>query len=126
MPTGYNTASGSGLKEKEIQMAAHLHAYLKKMRDNGDATPDNPLCGAAICRMFDEIGRPLSEVSLRALVNHLRQNQVPIASCSGGYFYARYPAELKGTIHHLSDRIAGIQKAVDGLVGCFGGQSELL
>jgi hypothetical protein len=126
MPTGFDTPSGSRLKQKDVEVAEWVGAYLQKMRDNGDATPENPLCGAAICEMGEKMGKSISGTMLRALINWLRQNMVPIASCSGGYFYAKYPAELTGTISHLKDRISGIQKAIDGLEKCFDGQKELL
>jgi hypothetical protein len=55
-------------------------------------------------------------VELRALINTLRREGVPICSGEKGYFYAETDAELlRRTIRHMSSRIAGISGAIRGL-----------
>ena len=52
---------------------------------------------------------------VRALVNALRLDGVPVCSNSRGYYMARSLAELDQTIKHLRQRAASIQQAAAGL-----------
>lgn len=126
MPRGFDTPSGSSLNEKQKQLAFKVLDYLKRRRIDGARTIEHPAPAHEICDIFNKLGWVMSDVVLRSLVNFLRQEGHPIASGQGGYFYAMHQAELKSTTKHLSDRISGIQKALNGLDTCFGGQKELI
>lgn len=52
---------------------------------------------------------------VRALVNALRQEGVPVCSNSRGYYLARTAAELDVTIKHMRQRAASITQAAAGL-----------
>lgn len=52
---------------------------------------------------------------IRAIVNLLRNNGVPICSDSNGYYYATNSREIEITMNHLKSRAKEIQKACDGL-----------
>ena len=67
-------------------------------------------CGeqyAAVSREL-EMAFGIKGAELRALINALRRDGVPICSNEKGYFYAETDAELLRTIRHMSSRIAGI------------------
>ena len=55
--------------------------------------------------------------NLRNLINTLRRSGVPVASNARGYFYAATAQEVRDTIAHMSHRIIGIARAIDGLNG---------
>jgi len=55
---------------------------------------------------------------LRNLVNVLRQDGFPICSDGNGYFYAADEQEIRTTIKHMKNRIAGISAAINGLQQC--------
>lgn len=57
----------------------------------------------------------ISGKELRDLVNALRREGIPIASDQSGYFYAKTEAEVRLTIRHMRNRIAGISAAITGL-----------
>ena len=57
----------------------------------------------------------ISGKELRDTVNVLRREGVPIASDQSGYFYAKTEAEVRATIRHMKNRIAGIGAAIAGL-----------
>ena len=57
----------------------------------------------------------VSGKELRDQVNALRREGVPIASDQNGYFYAKTEAEVRLTIRHMRNRIAGISAAITGL-----------
>ena len=66
----------------------------------------------------------ISENELRRRVNRLRREGVPIASCRGGYFYARTAGEAYATIRALRKMTGGLEAAIRGLeesLGTFGG-----
>ena len=74
-------------------------------------------CGeqyAAVSREL-EMAFGIKGAELRALINALRRDGVPICSNEKGYFYAETDAELLQTIRHMSSRIAGISGAIRGL-----------
>ena len=74
-------------------------------------------CGeqyAAVSREL-EMAFGIKGAELRALINALRRDGVPICSNEKGYFYAETDAELLRTIRHMSSRIAGISGAIRGL-----------
>ena len=74
-------------------------------------------CGeqyAAVSRELEKAFN-IKGAELRALVNTLRREGVPICSNANGYFYAETDAELLQTISHMSSRIAGISGAIRGL-----------
>jgi len=52
---------------------------------------------------------------IRQAVHALRVAGHPIASGDEGYWLAREPGELASTIEHMSNRIKGIQAAIEGL-----------
>lgn len=52
---------------------------------------------------------------VRALVNELRCQGVPICSSSKGYFYATSWDEVESTLNHLNSRIVKIVEARDGM-----------
>ena len=54
-------------------------------------------------------------IELRNIINTLRRSGVPIASSANGYFYAATAHEVRATIAHMSHRIIGISRAIDGL-----------
>ena len=117
--------SGYSLSPELIEVAEGVVGFLKLRRVTGVVTPDNPLKGAAICDHFAKVGTPLTETTLRALVNYLRQTHRPIGSNAHGYFWANRARELDSTIRHLRERIGGIDRAARGLETCFSGQKEL-
>ena len=49
----------------------------------------------------------------RNLVNVLRRDGVPICSDRNGYFYAKDEQEIRTTIKHMKNRIAGISVAIN-------------
>lgn len=53
--------------------------------------------------------------TIRALVNELRKDGVPIASDSDGYYIAEKPDELDHTIAQLNSRIHKMIQAREGL-----------
>jgi len=57
----------------------------------------------------------VSGKELRDAVNALRRDGIPIASGSGGYFYAATEPEVRATIAHMTHRIGGIAAAIRGL-----------
>lgn len=59
---------------------------------------------------------------LRNLVNVLRQEGVPICSDGNGYYYAKDEQEIRTTIKHMKNRIAGISAAINGLQQCLSGK----
>jgi hypothetical protein len=68
--------------------------------------------------------------ALRDLVNELRCGEHPICSDENGYYYVATEAELSDSIQQLSNRIATIAKAKNGLVRAArryagGGQTRL-
>lgn len=52
---------------------------------------------------------------VRALVNELRCQGVPICSSSKGYFYATSRDEVESTVNHLNSRIGKMVEARDGM-----------
>lgn len=67
--------------------------------------------------LFDMKGK-----ELRNLVNVLRLDGVPICSDGNGYFYAKDEQEIRTTIKHMRNRIAGITAAINGLQQCLSGK----
>jgi len=63
--------------------------------------------------LFDMKGK-----ELRNLVNVLRRDGIPICSDGNGYFYAKDEQEIRTTIKHMKNRIAGINAAINGLQQC--------
>lgn len=63
----------------------------------------------------------VSGKELRDAVNALRRDGVPIASGSGGYFYAATEPEVRATIAHMTHRIGGIAAAIRGLTQALDG-----
>lgn len=64
-----------------------------------------------------ELNRTLgiSGTNLRKSVNHLRQEENPIASDRSGYFYAQTAGEVYTTIQNLKKMRAGLDAAIQGL-----------
>ncbi len=62
-----------------------------------------------------ELAFSVTGKELRDTVNVLRREGVPIASDQSGYFYAKTEAEVRTTIRHMKNRIAGISAAIVGL-----------
>ena len=62
---------------------------------------------------------------LREAVNALRREGVPICSNAGGYFYAETEEEIRGTLRHMTNRIAGITGAIRGLRRSLGNYEAL-
>ena len=63
----------------------------------------------------------VSGKELRDAVNALRRDGIPIASGSGGYFYAATEPEVRATIAHMTHRIGGIAAAIRGLTQALDG-----
>ena len=53
----------------------------------------------------------------RILVSGLREKGYPICSGATGYWIAKNQAELDSTVIQLKSRVAGIDKAIEGLLG---------
>ena len=62
-----------------------------------------------------ELAFSVTGKELRDMVNVLRREGVPIGSDQSGYFYAKTEAEIRATIRHMRNRIAGISAAITGL-----------
>lgn len=62
-----------------------------------------------------EAATGFKSTEVRALVNALRQDGVPVCSNSKGYYLARTAAELDITIKHMRQRAASITQAAAGL-----------
>ncbi len=58
----------------------------------------------------------VSDRQLRIMVNFLRQQGVPVASDSRGYFWARTPDEMTETLEHIGGRMRSLRRVYDGLV----------
>lgn len=84
------------------QLAEHLRRY-----HHG---AEHAVLSKELERSFGVSGK-----ELRDQVNALRRDGVPIASDQNGYFYAKTKAEVRMTIRHMRNRIAGISAAIIGL-----------
>lgn len=71
--------------------------------------------GNAVTSKSLEHAFSISGKELRDTVNVLRREGIPIASDQSGYFYAKTEAEVRMTIRHMKNRIAGISAAIAGL-----------
>ena len=72
----------------------------------------NPIHANKITSLIPEIR---SDIILRAYVNYLRSQAMPICSSSDGYWMGIEAQDIYQTINDLSSRIAGITKAIEGL-----------
>jgi biotin operon repressor len=84
------------------QLAEYLYRY-----HHGE---ENAIISRTLEHTFSVSGK-----ELRDLVNALRREGIPIASDQSGYFYAKTEAEVRMTIRHMRNRIAGISAAITGL-----------
>ncbi|MCM1221039.1 MAG: hypothetical protein NC548_41805 [Lachnospiraceae bacterium] len=69
-----------------------------------------PVCGSTIASVFS-----ISQVAVRKLINEARSAGDPICSCGKGYYIPNDKSEIKETIDSIEGRIAGMNKAIDGL-----------
>lgn len=58
-----------------------------------------------------------SSREVRLIVSGLREKGYPICSGTTGYWIAKNKIELDSTIVQLRSRVAGIDKAIEGLLG---------
>ena len=77
------------------QLAEHLRRY-----HHGE---EHAIISRTLEHTFSVSGK-----ELRDLINALRREGIPIASDQSGYFYAKTEAEVRMTIRHMRNRIAGI------------------
>ena len=88
---------------------AQMTAFERYMKTEHSGE-QNAVVSKEIERRFNIKG---SEV--RALVNELRCQGVPICSNSKGYFYATNRDEVESTVNHLNSRIGKIVEARNGM-----------
>lgn len=120
MPTGFSSPSGNTLPANLVKLIPLFISHLKALRAAGTATPSRPIAAKTYCRLVHlNFGWHLTDVDVRAMVNHCRRRAYPIASTSKGYFYALARAELTDTILHLDDRASAIHAVVHGLHNSF-------
>lgn len=124
MPRGFRVESGSALSQRLVDVVVRFGEYLKKAREAGKATPTKPMTSGELMVIMRDVGVLVSGSDVRAMVNHLRRKGWPIASMSGGYFYALDYNELNDTLLHLEDRISAMMGALDGLKKSFSEEED--
>lgn len=85
--------------------AASLLEYLKEHTGESNAVKSKTLETLFRC----------SGAVIRNTVNDLRSQGFPICSSNEGYYYAQNNSDVRKTLFHLKNRIAGIQNAIAGL-----------
>lgn len=111
--------SGANLPLRLENLVWRFRDHLKQSRDAGRVNPASPITAQRITEAYKAKGLDVNNVDICAMVNFLRRNNVPIASGSNGYFYARSESELEATKKMLRDKIKGERAALDGLEMAF-------
>lgn len=110
---------GRFLTKKALQIAPNLQDYLMAF-----TSVNNKIFGKKLGAIWG-----VSDITVRAIVNHLRQQGARIGSDTnkktGGYWWAQTEEELDGTKDDLRGRIIGIQLALNGLNKSFEVKSKL-
>ncbi len=123
MPRGFpQIESGSDLPARLMKVADRLKIDLKTARERPERTVSeaNPISSEEIRAGYLKWHKwAMSSADLRAVVNYLRREGVPIGSGSKGYWYCLSAEEWKTTDQHLTDRIAGEVAARSGVRNYF-------
>ena len=101
--------------DKQATFEANKKKHSIKMYLHSYATETAPMTSAKIQKVFH-----CSDVVVRKAVGLLRDDGEPIGSGSKGFFYARSPKQLEGTIMHLKSRIGALSGRVRALEATYG------
>jgi len=125
MPQGFSVETGFDLSKRLLAIVGSLKTILQNARRESERGPGNPMSAGELCDRLGTFGN-VKDSDIRAMVNFLRRNKQPVGSNADGYFWAINHMELEFTRQHLSERIAGIQSALDGVNNAEFESQELL
>ena len=103
-------SEGSNTKEQKVRRPnpeERLLMYLKKNHTGREKA----VCSKELERLFSMSGR-----TLRAKVNHLRQDGKPVCSGQTGYYYAQCQEDINETVRWLNDLVTSVSNARTGLL----------
>lgn len=105
--------SGAELPEQYIPVADRILELLQTASSQGKGWYTGTFLATFLRSEFP--GITLTDIQIRAIVNHHRRNKVPILSSSFGYKYSTNLEEVAECINDLTGREAGIRAARHGL-----------
>ena len=73
---------------------------------------DHAIIGRDVGKVFG-----ITNVEVRKHINEARRHNVPICSCTSGYYYSNNADDIEKTIKHLRGRISKVECAIAGLSG---------
>ena len=94
-------------KSKDLTPEEKLLRYLKQNHKGREKA----VCSRDLERLFSMSGR-----TLRAKVNHLRQDGKPVCSGQTGYYYAECQDDINETVRWLNDLVTSVSNARTGLL----------
>jgi hypothetical protein len=86
--------------------------------NKGREMDSNKICLLVNTKFHLQGVKTLSPIKLRAIINELRREEIPVIGNSRGYYISYAPEDIGAAIVSLRGRIKGINLAIEGLKGC--------
>jgi hypothetical protein len=101
----------------ELQIKNYILEVLLKSK-KGVEIDNKSICLMVNNKFALEGPATMSPIKVRAVVNELRREEIPVIGNSRGYYVSYSPDDIASAIVSLQSRIEAINSAIVGLRGC--------
>jgi hypothetical protein len=101
----------------ELEIKNYILQNLLKTKKGSEITNDF-ICLITNNKFGLEGSTKMVPIKVRALINELRREEIPVIGTSRGYYISYSPDDISAAIISLQSRITSITLAIGGLKGC--------